>query len=244
LKNPTPTFPPLLSGHKLEASKNLMNWTTSRASKGKLGAGDLVWSDDVNSLRFTIVLEPEVVRDRCGEILYVVMAAFGDAAGALCPPEISIQYQWPSTIQMNGASIGYAEVRLSEDETDGIPDWLVVGIDVRINPLMLDMDPGEKADQTTMWDEGCGDITRTELVESVSRHIVNWIHTWSEDGFKPVYDTWWGRISDKEKLVIGFRESGELMGMDESGNALVKSGDKTSVIRTLDVLEKMNAGQV
>ena len=241
MKNPLPTFPPLLTGHRLAAEKNPFNWATSRARKGRLGAGDLAWSQDTGSLRCALVLEPEVGRERCCEILYVVMAAFGDAAGALIPPEVAITYQWPSAILMNDGQIGYVDLVLSDEETNGVPDWMVVGLDIRMAPDTGVNDPGREIDKTTMWDEGCGDITRTALLESAARHTVNLIHNWSEDGFRPTHEQWWGRICRERKLADGVDHTPEqsLTGLDESGNAIIAGPNGTTCLQTVEVLQQL-----
>ena len=52
-------------------------------ANGRLSAGDVLWSESSESLRMSLVLEPEVERRRCGEMLFLMMVAFGDAAGAI-----------------------------------------------------------------------------------------------------------------------------------------------------------------
>ncbi len=212
-------------------------------AKGKLGAGDLLWSEDRNTMRFTVVLEPEVKRQRCGEMVHLLMVAFGDAAGSISAPEIAINYRWPSEILVNEASVGSVDVILSDEHSDEIPNWMILGISIAIAPNTAIQDPGIDADRTTMWDEGCGDISRTELLESVSRHLVNWIHTWSEDGFRPVHEQWMGRISEKNKLSPVLA-SGVFQGLDAHGNALVKTDSGTKILETLDALETIRNATV
>jgi len=205
-------------------------------AKGKLGAGDLLWSEDRNTMRFAVVLEPDVKRERCGEMVHLLMVAFGDAAGSISAPEIAINYRWPSEILVNEASVGSVGVTLSDEDSDNVPNWMILGISIAIAPNTAIQDPGIDADRTTMWDEGCGDISRTELLESVSRHLVNWIHNWSEDGFRPVHEQWMGRISEKSKILPSIT-AGEFQGLDEHGNALVETESRTTIFETLDALE-------
>lgn len=246
MRNPQPTFPPLLTGHRLAADRNPFNWAVSKAGKGKLGAGDLAWSEDARSLRFALVLEPDVPRERCGEILYVVMVAFGDAAGALIPPEVSITYRWPSAILMNNGQIGSADLVLSGEDADGVPDWMVVGLDIRITPDPGTVDPGLDINNTTMWDEGCGDITRTALLESVARHSVNLIHNWSEDGFGPIHTHWWGRVCKEMRISDGIElaQGRALLGLDETGNALMSDSGTTVALHTIDALTDLRNQRV
>ena len=85
MENSLPTFPPLLTGHAVSPDTDARAWATAQAEQGALGAGDIVWSRDIANLSFALVLEPDVPRSRCGEILFAGLVAFGDAAGALGP---------------------------------------------------------------------------------------------------------------------------------------------------------------
>lgn len=232
-----PTFPPLLKGYRIAADKLPLKHAKARVLKGEFGAGDFIWSDDQYNLRFALVLEPEVPRARCGEMLFAAMVAFGDSAGALCPPEIAINYQWPNAILMNEAKIGTCGLVVSENESEGVPDWMIIFVDISLKPEKFIHDPGEEAWRTTMWDEGCGDISRTQLLESTSRHLLNWIHTWSEEGFKPIHDQWVGRFSKDDKLISELVKH-EYLGLDESGNALVKLGGE---MLSLDTIKTLNS---
>ncbi|MEM9278789.1 MAG: biotin/lipoate--protein ligase family protein [Pseudomonadota bacterium] len=230
-----PTLPPLLKGHRVEAGKSPVARARGMVAKGNLAAGDILWSEDRNALRFALVLEPEVERNRCSEMLYLLMVAFGDAAGAISAPEIAITYRWPSQVLINDAVVGDVDLILPDETPDGVPAWMIAGMNIAIKPDRVEHDPGIHADQTTMWDEGCGDISRTELLESVARHIVNWIHTWSEDGFKPVHEQWNGRLNEKQQLVSGVVD-GDFVGLDETGNVLIKTGGEITSVSTLDTL--------
>jgi len=238
-----PTFPPLLKGHRIAAEKSVIKNAKARIAKGELGAGDLLWLDDLQNLNFCVVLEPEVARARCGEMLFLLMVAFGDALGALSPPEMAVTYQWPNDVQLNDASIGSCDLELSDAEINNIPEWMIVSINVSIKPENIMHDPGDEAWRTSLWEEGCGDISRVELLESTSRHFLNWLHNWSEDGFKPIHDQWIGRQNEKSKMQESISE-GAFLGLDENGNALVRLGDETQIIATLDTLNKIRLAKV
>ncbi|MEP3277955.1 MAG: biotin/lipoate--protein ligase family protein [Stappiaceae bacterium] len=245
MRNLAPTFPPLLTGHKLASDKNLPNWAKARAADRRLGAGDLVWSEDADNLHFALVLEPDVSRERCPEILFVAMVAIGDAIGALSPPELSIMYQWPSIILANEAELGRLDLSISHTETDAIPDWMVLRVDLRIKPDRRHEDPGKNAAQTNLWEEGAGDLSRTALLESTSRHLVNLIHSWSDGGFKPIHEQWWGRRSQKKPMPVELMadDSRMLLGMDEYGNALLKQAQGNGVLSTLDALKTLRSNK-
>ncbi|MGF1622211.1 MAG: biotin/lipoate--protein ligase family protein [Rhodomicrobiaceae bacterium] len=242
MRDRLPTFPPLLTGHQLASGVPPADWAVARASEAKLGAGDLGWSEDRDNLRLALVLEPEVARPRCPEIVYAAMVATGDAIGALSPPELAITYRWPSIILANEAEVGFVDLVIAENEEHGIPAWMVLSIHLRLRPGRNSPEPGRDPGQTSLWDEGCGDLGRSELLESVSRHIVNLIHGWSEDGFKPIHEQWWGRLSVTAALALGASDDHEgdtLLGLDESGNALLKTASGAKALMTTDALERL-----
>lgn len=241
-----PTFPPLLTGHKLALGTVPAEWARAKVEKGQLGAGDLGWSEETDVLRLALVLEPDVEQARCQEILFAAMVAIGDSLGALCPPEVAITYQWPSMILANAAQVGSVDLVVSEEEPDGIPDWMVFSLDLRLRPAPGESDPGKDPSRTTLWDEGCGLLGRTGMIESISRHLINLIHHWSEDGFKPVHEQWWARISAQERFAAhALEDAGSVMllGLDETGNALVKTGNTTRTVSTFDALTRLRAGE-
>ncbi|MBX2805009.1 MAG: biotin/lipoate--protein ligase family protein [Hyphomicrobiales bacterium] len=239
-----PTFPPLLSGHRLAAGLSPAAWTAAKAAKGQLGAGDLAWSEDRNELRLALILEPDVERGRCQEMIFVAMVAIGDSLGALCPPRVAFTYQWPYVILANDARAGSVDLVLSAGENGDSPDWMVLSLHLRLSPRNEMTDPGKDLSCTTLWDEGCGTLDHTEIVESLSRHLVNLIHQWSEDGFKSLYDQWRGRLSDNHPLApeaAGIWGDGVILGVDETGNAILKTGETTWSVSTLEALEKLRA---
>ncbi len=241
-----PTFPPLLRGHNIAAEESVLAYACGRAQEGALGAGDLVWSATNRQLSFAVVLEPEVHRDLCSQMIYVAMVAFGDAAGALIPPEVAVTYQWPNIIQMNDGQIGDVDLLVSSGENDGVPSWMVLSVQIQLSPDLAEANPGENYHHTTLWDEGCGEITWTEMLESMSRHLVNVIHTWSEDGFRPVHEQWLGRLSKADPLArdLDVGDS-KFVGVDETGNALLALDGRTNshpLIETLTELRRQPAG--
>ena len=233
-----PTFPPLFTGHSIAVGHDPLIWAQEHAQVGKLGAGDLVWSKDSNNLRFALILEPDVVQARCAEILLVAMVSFGDAVGALVLPENSVTYRWPNQIFLNDAQVGVSDLIISNELTNGVPNWLIVSLNARLLPDISANEPGENPEITTFWDEGCGELTRNKLLESVSRHLLAGIHSWSEDGFKSVHEQYSGRFCRNQKLVSEINATGEFIGLDESGNAILKNGE-SKLLLTIDTLNSL-----
>ena len=248
---PDPIFPPLLTGHSVKAPARPMVVAVDGAMTTEFGAGDIVWARDTARLECAIVLEPEIDRQDCPEMLFLAMVAFGDAIGALAPPEVGVRYRWPRTITINGAVAGQAHlVMASETDDDGAPRFLVVGVDMAIHSPRDRIDPGHEPDRTTLIDECGSDIDRTELLESYARHFLAWIDTWETDGFGTVHDMWLGRAErdgtgNEIAIEAGSVDtSGKVVGLDDHGNLLLRRGDGIVVIETMDALLDDAAGQM
>jgi BirA family transcriptional regulator, biotin operon repressor / biotin---[acetyl-CoA-carboxylase] ligase len=230
-----PVFPPLIEGRPVKAGQDPFRIAGREALKGRAGAGDLFWSEDRDRLAVTLVLEPEVPPERCNDMLFVAMVAFGDCVGALAPPEVGVYYRWPQTILVNGGAVGTARLRIAPGRTEtGAPDWLVVGLDAALRYPKQVTDPGLYPETTVLWEEGCHGLTRSELLESYARHLKTWIFLWESDGARPVRENWLGRAEKLGQTIRILYEGEELegvfLGLDEEGNMLLKRSADTAVL--------------
>lgn len=237
-----PTFPPLLSGIVTADGDDPVEIAHAKVRAGEAGAGDLFWSPSERQLSTALVLEPDVAARQALEVAYITMVAFGDCLGAMAPPEVGVMYRWPSMILVNGAEAGSVSVHLPDDcGDDRTPDWMVIGLCLDIIPPDGGPEPGHCVDRTTLWDEGCGFLTRTQLLESFARHFKTWLHRWEVDGSRPVREAWLARFSKPGETVSflagGKVTDGEFLGLDDMGNLLARSGEQTVIASLRDNLK-------
>lgn len=237
---PDPVFPPLLDGHAVKAPQRPFEHACRQAARGKLGAGDLVWSRGVTRAECAIVLEPEVNLAVALQMNALTQVAIADSLGALLPPAVAVHHRWPGTILVNGAEAG--EVRLGVPETapDAVPDWLVVGLSVRLIHDRTDKEPGELPGETSLSEEGGGDLTRTDVLQSFSAHFLAWINTWQDDGFRPVHQSWMSRIEGDRETPMhvelhGTPQAVRVLGLDEEGGLIIQP--HTGPARALSLLD-------
>jgi len=220
---PEPIFPPLLAGMPVKAPDQPFARACAEADAGRAGAGDVFWARATNRLDVAIVLEPDVILQQAMQMPFAAMVAFGDALGAIAPPELGVYYRWPGDIVVNGARAGFIRFAVPRDAgEDAVPRWLVIGITVTIRDDLAVSDPGLDDENTTLEEEGCGGITRTDLVESFCRHFLLWVHRWEEEGFRQITELWLDRTRQLSEDISVDGVIGRLLGLDESGNLLVK----------------------
>jgi len=232
-----PEFPPLINGIRVEAGGDPFDAACLAAAGGQAGAGDLYWSALQDSLWLALVVEPEVQADQAMDMLFAAMVAFGDSVGAIAPPEVGVTYIWPQTLLVNGARVGEVSIRMAPDTGPGaVPAWMVIALHAQITTAEGMPEPGLEKDRTTLWDEGCGGLTRTDFLESFIRHLKTWIHNWEMDGERPVREAWLARAARPGDTVAfelqGKRRSGAFLGLDEAGNMLARE-DGSAVVANL-----------
>lgn len=231
----SPVFPPLLNGIAVEPARDTAGAALSALAGGKASAGDVFWSQSQDRLNFAVVLEPDQPLSRSAHMLPLMLVAFGDAFGAVAPPEISVHYRWPGDILVNGAKAGAVSLAVPAGTgRDTVPDWMVLSVDVAVTLDLSVENPGELPDRTTLHEEGAGEVTSIGLLESVSRHFLTWLDTWIHDGFKDIHENWVGRAAGKDADITihhnGEALSGRFAGMDEDGNLLFrKAGSDTAI---------------
>ncbi|GAB4226144.1 MAG: hypothetical protein Kow0032_03220 [Methyloligellaceae bacterium] len=222
-----PTFPPLLHGEGIAGAGSIFAEACRRAAEGRAGAGDVFWGRDTALLEVAIVLEPDVGMETAVQMLPVAMVAIGDSLGALTPPQVGVTFIWPDTVCINGAPAGQFRAAISPAaDAGGIPDWMVIALELRHRRGPGDPEPGETPDITWLAEEGGGELTRSQIIESFARHFLTWLHNWNEDGFKPVHASWLYRAEHRDQKVTlehgGETVSGDFLGLDDSGNLLLK----------------------
>lgn len=226
-----PTFPPLLNGHGIAGTASVFDAACDRAAAGELGAGDVLWGHDTTPIEIAIILEPEVGMDIAAQMLPLAMAAIGDSLGALTPPQVGVTFIWPNIICINGAPAGKfrtgtGSLHSSIEKNGDVPDWMVVGLELRHLRGQGDPEPGETPGITWLGEEGGEELTRTEIIESYSRHFLTWLNHWNDDGFRPVHDSWMFRAQNRSEDVTinhaGEEITGSFLGLDDGGDMLLK----------------------
>jgi len=178
------------------------------------------------------LLAPQAPLGQAVSVAFAVALGFGDALGALAPPEVAVHYEWPGVFRVNGARCGAMRVMADTADATAEPDWLVIALDVPFLPEGAD--PGETPDRTCLGEEGCVDITPERLLESWSRHTLMWINTWMTDGFAPLHEAWRARARG---IGEDLPEGGTFVGLDEWGGQLVRSGAETRLRPLTRLLE-------
>jgi biotin-(acetyl-CoA carboxylase) ligase len=154
----------------------------------------------------------------------LLMVALGDCLGSLCPPKVAIQYRWPRGILLNGAMAGEVRIAAARVPAVEIPAWLVVGAELDIAAPREDRQEWSK---TSLSEEAGSEITRTDILHSLAAHFLTRLHTWQDEGFRPVHDEWLFRAEGREAPIAvahgGERVEGQILGLDESANLLLRT---------------------
>jgi len=230
-----PAFPPLMSGHPVDAGIDPFEKACAMAALG-CDAGLIVHNIAANRLAAALVMAPEVPLEQAMAMLPLCGVGFQNALGALGPPEVAVHLEWAGGLRVNGASCGRMRAMASTPDATALPDWLVVGLEVPL--LSVGHAPGERPDETALYDEGCADVDATELLEAWARHTLAWITRWEEDGPRALHADWRGLAHGIGEDITCSGRTGTFLGVDENFGMLLRDDTKTHLIPLSSVLEK------
>ena len=236
-ENDPPLLPPILT--PIPVVNGIDVFAKAIAIAGKSETGTVLYSENPEYVEVAIILSPEIPKIKCNQMLYIMMVASGDAIGALAPPEVAVTYAFPGFIFLNRGEAGLVKVEIAPSNDDqSIPDWMVVGLKLRLNNNVEINENEINADITSLADEGGGYVSRTRAIESLSRHFLAWISQWEDEGFKPVTEVWNKRREETKVITLKNGQEVSWLGLDENGLAIVKSNAKELFLSPIDISEQ------
>ena len=236
-ENDPPLLPPILT--PIPVVNGIDVFAKAIAVAGKSETGTVLYSENPEYVEVAIILSPEIPKIKCNQMLYIMMVASGDAIGALAPPEVAVTYAFPGFIFLNRGEAGLVKVEIAPSNDDqSIPDWMVVGLKLRLNNDIEINENEINADVTSLADEGGGYVSRTRAIESLSRHFLAWVSQWEDEGFKPVTEVWNNRREETKVVTLKSGQEVSWVGLDENGLAIVKSNAQELFLSPIDISEQ------
>ena len=236
-ENDPPLLPPILT--PIPVVNGIDVFAKAIAVAGKSETGTVLYSENPEYVEVAIILSPEIPKIKCNQMLYIMMVASGDAIGALAPPEVAVTYAFPGFIFLNRGEAGLVKIEIAPSNDDqSIPDWMVVGLKLRLNNNIEINENEINADVTSLADEGGGYVSRTRAIESLSRHFLAWVSQWEDEGFKPVTEVWNKRREETKVVTLKSGQEVSWVGLDENGLAIVKSNAQELFLSPIDIIEQ------
>lgn len=241
---PGPILPPLLTGHPAPAGADLAAVVAEGLAAGRLGAGDLVWSQADDVAAAAIVLEPEGPLADALEMVPLTMVAIADALGAIGPPNLALMIRWPDVLTANGGTVGRVTITVPEGaRLDAVPAHVVVAFSIALAlPAWLEPAPGLDTETTALHEEGCGDVDRDGLIGAVARHFLSWLDEWTHGGFPRLKAGVGGRVSPDvgpSKGAPGAMPAGRLVEIDDAGAARIETN---GIVRVIPLARALGIG--
>ncbi|MEM1297687.1 MAG: biotin/lipoate--protein ligase family protein [Pseudomonadota bacterium] len=191
--------------------------------------GLLAWDRRTDAIATALVVAPDVPLQEAVTCAFALAVGFADALTEIGPAELTVHHAWPASLRVNGKACGRLRATASAKNADEVPDWLVVAIDVPVEPGGMGA-----ADHTCLHAEGCSGIATMQLVDTWAAHTQHWLRSWQENGAGPLLHAWTARAWQMgEPLPDG---SGTFLGLDAQGGMQVDSEGSISVRPLTDML--------
>ena len=230
-----PAFPPLMSGHPVDAGIDPFEKACAMAALG-CDAGMIVYNVAANRLAAALVVAPEVPLEQAMAMLPACGVGFQNALGALGPPEVAVHLEWSGGLRVNGAACGRLRVTAGDQDPQALPGWLVVGLELPL--LSAGIAPGDRPDETALYDEGCADVDPTGLLEAWARHTLHWINRWEADGPRALHAEWRGLAHGMGEPTSQNGFTGTFLGVDENFGMLLRVDDTTHLVPLSTIVEQ------
>lgn len=130
--------------------------------------------------RAAFVFTPDRPFDGANVLLSLGALALFDAVAVLAPPQVPVHIVMPDSLTVDGGRVATLRAAQAAAHGDAIADWAVLGIDVAVG--LQAGAPGENPDQTSLAEEGFGDIAPADVLTHMSRHLLGWIDAWQQHG--------------------------------------------------------------
>ena len=180
----------------------------ARTIAAEAGAGTLVHVGRFDIAEFALVLEPEEPLATARRAFIAGMAAMADALAAYAQPETLIEIHWPGGLTVNLGLVGGGRLAWPGDaKEEDVPDWLVFGGMIRTASMLHE--PGVTPNATALAEEGFGETSAADIVESFARNMMVHIDAWQEKGFGVVAKSYLERLSGEGLRLLA--DNGDLM---------------------------------
>ncbi len=223
-----PVLPPL---YRALAAPQGTDPVALAAARAELGAdpGLLVHGIGADAMAAAVVLAPERPLAKAMAALVAAEIGFQNALGALAPPEVAVEFDWPDRIRINAGIAGRFRALAGGRDPAADPGWLVVGFELALLPEDPDR-PGADPERTSLWAEGCAEVAPVRLLEAWARHMLVWLNRLEDDGPAPLHEAWRGLLRGMGGEVSVAGRRGLALGLDEDFGLLLRSGDQTTLL--------------
>ena len=225
-------FPPAMHGEAVSGAPE--ETAVMRAIQG-VDAGLVTYRLAQDRIGAALVFAPEVPLSAAMAMFPLCGVGFQNALGALAPPEVAVHLDWWGGIRVNGARCGGFRAMASDAEPSAVPDWLVVGFALPLVPPSDDT--GLTPDETALFAEGCAEVSPPILLEAWSRHTLNWLNRWEDEGAAALHTEWRALAHGIGETVENQSLKGTFLGVDEDFGMLVRDDETTHLVPLTSVLE-------
>lgn len=202
-----------------EAPDGTLVWARSQtAGRGRRGRR---WISPAGNLYCSLILRPEIPLGKAVQLGFVAALAIYDAIARLAQPGHQISCKWPNDLLLQEKKVAGI---LLESEAVGaaLPSWIVLGVGINVSHYPDDTE----FPATSLWAEGCREVTVVDMLDAFSRHFLTWTNRWLHDGFAPVRNCWQLRAKGRhEEIEVKLDDEilrGTFLEMDEDGALILE----------------------
>ena len=207
--------------------------TSGHGRRGKL------WASPPGNLYASVILAPQVTPFIAAQLGFAAALAVAEACLDVAP-NAAIGLKWPNDVLLRGRKLAGILIE-SQMRSDGMADWLVLGIGVNLSTY-----PTATEYPATALSASGVEVAPDAMLAGLARRFLDWYERWDcGEGFAALRAAWLGRAtglgSALRANLPGGALSGVFAGLDKDGALLL---DTASGRRRIEAGEVFPAAPV
>ncbi|MDH3234965.1 MAG: biotin--[acetyl-CoA-carboxylase] ligase [Alphaproteobacteria bacterium] len=200
---------------------------TQSAGRGRRGKP---WTSPAGNLYMSVVMRPNCAPVTAVQLGFVAGVALWDAIADCDDPGIPLKLKWPNDVLLDGRKVSGILLE-SATKTDGLLDWVVLGIGVNLAYHPSDAQwPAADLSQTR------DHPAPQDFLPIVATRLLDYYLCWDEEGFGPIRCLWLEEsfFAPGDRVTVGGGEAaleGTFEDIDESGALILRlaSGETRAI---------------
>lgn len=188
-------------------------------TKGRGQSGNSWQSAPRKNLLLTLILQPKNLQVQ-QQFLFNMLISIAIAECIQTFVNKTVQVKWPNDVLIDGHKL--AGILIENNLQGNKIAQLLVGMGINVNQIHFNSDLSKT---TSLKLETGVEISRQAVLESLLTIIEHWIGLFNQDRFSTIKRTYLSQLyqyqEEKEYLINGKRETGEIIGVNETGKLVV-----------------------
>ncbi|WP_158215743.1 biotin/lipoate--protein ligase family protein [Notoacmeibacter marinus] len=228
---PDPRLPEGFRALAVDREKMALDEACRLARCQKAEPGDFLYSRRHGMASCAILLDSDRSAVEAAQALPLAQLAVAESLHALSAAQRPTII-WPFSVCLGAREVARVAIGglSGQEEAEDYPDWLVIGLHIRLSGKFTERLPAlKRRELTALASEGIA-TDRTAVLQHLAAAMQRRLAEWQNRGFEPIRSAWTA-YTDGES-------SRPAMRLDKDGNAMIDTGEGFEKVALIDMIAR------